>query len=90
MPGFIRAIVVATLFQVVVMTGLIIFMSNHADNVTQQYARITLESAKSYTDARILELSTKVASDRAADRAVFELYLDRAIDQKLSREGIRH
>jgi hypothetical protein len=87
MPGFIRAIVSATLFQVVVMTGLIVFMGNHADNITQQYARITLESAKSYTDQRNLDLYNRLQQERNADRLDMQLFLEKQITLQLLKRN---
>ncbi|KFE55001.1 hypothetical protein [Pseudomonas syringae] len=87
MPGFIRTIIAATLFQVAVMVGLTVYMNNHADNVSLQYARMTLESAKAYAEQKDLELYNRIQQDQSRDRAELELWLSRQIDLKLLKQG---
>jgi len=38
MPGFIRAIVAATLIQILVVVGLVVYMSNHDTDIAKEYA----------------------------------------------------
>jgi len=87
MPCFIRTIIAATLFQVAVMVGLTVYMNNHADNVSLQYARMTLESAKAYAEQKDLELYNRIQQNQSRDRAELELWLSRQIDLKLLKQG---
>ena len=87
MPGFIRTIIAATLIQILVVVGLVVYMSGHDLDIARQYAVMAEHNAKAYTDQRNLDLYNRIQQDQSRNRADLELWLSRQIDLRLLKEN---
>lgn len=87
MPGFIRAIVAATVLQIIVVVGLVLYMSSHDTNVAREYAYMAESNAKAYAEQRDLDLYNRLQQERNADRLDMQLYLEKQITLQLLKRN---
>lgn len=83
MVGLIRTVAVATLMQIIVVAGLVVYMSNHDQAIARQYAQTAELNSRAFTEAKVIELYSRISEERAHDREMLNLWLDTAIDRKL-------
>jgi len=85
MVTVIRAIVLAAIAQVLILTFLVSYLFVHADNMAQVYAAIAERNSARYTDEVVRDQYNRLQLEQSQSREDLHAWIDRRIDLKINQ-----
>ncbi|MEN5241434.1 MULTISPECIES: hypothetical protein [Pseudomonas] len=85
MKGIILAIALGFLVQIVIATGLTLWLFNHNSDMALQYAQMAERNANAYTDEALRLRYNQLQLERSQERESLHTWIDKRIDLKLSQ-----